>query len=118
MKRSIASKGNATKINNKNDAIKNLLIQKLKQIRIFLVQKIEHNKRPFRAKRRNKTITNIVESSKINTKKYYDYDDIQYRGIRDVKDIYHNIDEDYYKPIRVNAFSSNYIEYESNGDKR
>ena len=27
-------------------------------------------------------------------------------------------EEDYYKPVRTgNAFSSNYIEYESNGDK-
>ena len=32
--------------------------------------------------------------------------------------MYDDIDEDYYKPIRTsNAFSSNYIEYESNGDK-
>ena len=32
--------------------------------------------------------------------------------------MYNDIDEDYYKPIRVgNAFSSNYIEYESIGDK-
>ena len=32
--------------------------------------------------------------------------------------MYDDIDEDYYKPIRIgNAFSSNYIKYESNGDK-
>ena len=32
--------------------------------------------------------------------------------------MYDDIDEDYYKPIRIgNAFSSNYIDYESNGDK-
>ena len=32
--------------------------------------------------------------------------------------MYDDIDEDYYKPIKTgNAFSSNYIEYESNGDK-
>ena len=32
--------------------------------------------------------------------------------------MYDDIDEDYYKPIRIgNSFSSNYIEYESNGDK-
>ena len=32
--------------------------------------------------------------------------------------MYDNIDEDYYKLIRIdNAFSSNYIEYKSNGDK-
>ena len=32
--------------------------------------------------------------------------------------MYGDIDEDYYKPIRTgHSFSSNYIEYESNGDK-
>ena len=32
--------------------------------------------------------------------------------------MYEYIDEDYYNPIKTgNAFSSNYIEYESNGDK-
>ena len=32
--------------------------------------------------------------------------------------MYDDIDEDYYEPIRIgNSFSSNYIEYESNGDK-
>ena len=33
-------------------------------------------------------------------KKYDDYDDIGYRGIRDV---YLSIDEDYYQPIRTNS---------------
>ena len=48
-------------------------------------------------------------------KKYDDYDDIGYRGIRDV---YLSIDEDYYQPITINSgFNSNYIEYESKGDK-
>ena len=32
--------------------------------------------------------------------------------------MYSDIDDDYYKPIRIGkAFSSNYTEYESNGDK-
>ena len=32
--------------------------------------------------------------------------------------MYESDKEDYYKPIRTgNAFSNNYIEYESNGDK-
>ena len=31
---------------------------------------------------------------------YYDYDDIEYRGIGDVKNFFDwSIDEDYYKPI-------------------
>ena len=46
-------------------------------------------------------------------KKYHDYDDIEFKGIRDVKNLlYLSIDEDYYKPIRTNSsFNDNYIEY-------
>ena len=53
------------------------------------------------------------------TKKYYDYDDIEYRGIRNVRDLFDlSIDEDYYKPIIARgAFGGSYIQYESKGDK-
>ena len=52
-------------------------------------------------------------------KKYYDYDDIEYKGIRDVRNLFNlSIDVDYYKPIKTNdVFNSNYIEYEGKGDK-
>ena len=40
---------------------------------------------------------------------------MEYKGIRHIKDLYDEIDEGYYKPIK--ASNSNYIEYESNGDK-
>ena len=54
-------------------------------------------------------------------KKCYDYDDIEYKYkiIRDVRNLFNlSIGEDYYKPIKANdAFNSNYIEYESKGDK-
>ena len=57
--------------------------------------------------------------SKLN--KYYDYDDIEYKGIRNVGNLFNqSTDEDYYKPIRTtSAFDNknNYIEYESKGDK-
>ena len=51
-------------------------------------------------------------------KKYYDYDDVEYKG-RDVKNLFNlSINEDYYEPIKINdAFNRNYIEYESKGDK-
>ena len=52
-------------------------------------------------------------------KKYYDYDDTEYKGIRDAKDLFDlSIDEDYYKPIITNsAFNNNYIQYEFKGNK-
>ena len=45
--------------------------------------------------------------------------DSEYRGIRDAKNLFDlSIDEYYYKPIKTNgALNSNYIEYESKGDK-
>ena len=58
-----------------------------------------------------------LEENFSNTKKYHDYDDIEYRGIRnDLFDL--SIDEDYYKPIKIKgAFNNNYILYESKRDK-
>ena len=61
---------------------------------------------------------NCKHLSKLN--KNYDYDDIEYRVIRDVKNLFDlSINEDYYyKPTRNNsAFSNNHIEYKSKEDK-
>ena len=47
-----------------------------------------------------------------------DNDDLNYKGIRQIENLFNKIDEDYYKPIRTKgAFNNNYIEYESRGDK-
>ena len=55
--------------------------------------------------------------SKLN--KYYNYDNIEYRRIRDIENLFGEFDDDYYKPIKTrnSAFNANYIEYESRGDK-
>ena len=60
---------------------------------------------------------NVIELEKnllkLNTS--HDYDDIEYKGIRDVENLFVECDEDYYyEPIKTNG---NYIEYESRGDK-
>ena len=62
---------------------------------------------------------NLYEIELSKTKKYYDYDDIEYKGIRDLRDLFDlSISEDYYKPIIINsAFNNNYIQYEGKGDK-
>ena len=51
--------------------------------------------------------------------RYYNYDDVKYRGTRDIKDLFDlSISEDYYKPIIViSDFNNNYIQYEIKGDK-
>ena len=51
--------------------------------------------------------------------KQQDYDDFEYRGIKDVYDLFKlSIDKDYYKPILVKGgYNNNYIQYESRGDR-
>ena len=51
--------------------------------------------------------------------KYYHDDDFEFRGIRNIQDLFKSsIDEDYYKPTLVKSgYNSNYIQYESIGDK-
>ena len=60
-----------------------------------------------------------LEENLFSPKKYYDYDDTEYKGARDVKDLFDfSIDEDYYKPKITNgAFKNSYLQYESLGDK-
>ena len=61
-----------------------------------------------------------VEKNLDRLKKYCDYDDHNYRGIRDIENWFDEIDDDdYYKPIKINGvFNDNHIEYESRGDKK
>ena len=71
-------------------------------------------------KKTEKNILELEESlSKI--KKHYDYDDIEYKGIRGVGNLFiQSTDEDYYKPIKTFSVfdnKNNYIEYEIKGYK-
>ena len=81
---------------------------------------IENDKNLFalKIKEIERNLTELEENLS-KTKKYYDYDDIEYNGIRDVKDLFDlSIDEAYYKPIITKgAFNNNYIQYEIKGDK-
>ena len=53
--------------------------------------------------------------------KYHDCNDLDYYGIRDIENLFGNVDVDddnYYKPILVkSSFKNNYKYYESRGDK-
>ena len=51
--------------------------------------------------------------------KYYHDDDFEFRGIRNIQDLFKlPIDEDYYKPTLVkSSYNNNYIQFESKGDK-
>ena len=59
-----------------------------------------------------------LKKSLLSLKKYHYYDDAEYKGIRDIRNLFGEIDEDYYKPIKTKSvFNGNLIEYESRGDK-
>ena len=61
-----------------------------------------------------------LEENLLKSKKYYEYYDSEYRGIRNVRDLFDlSVNEDYYEPILVkNAFDGNYIQYESREGQR
>ena len=92
---------------------------KINEIRRNLY-KIENEKSLFEStiKEIERNITELEENLS-KTTKYYDYDDVEYRGIRNVTDLFDlSINEDYYKSIIAKgAFNNNYIQYESKGDK-
>ena len=91
---------------------------KIKEIRENLYEiENEKNLSESKTKEIKRNLTELEENLSI-TKKYYDYDDIEYRGVRNVRDLFDlSIDEDYYRPIIARgAFNSSYIQYESKGD--
>ena len=55
----------------------------------------------------------------LKLEKYQDYDDFEYRGIKNVHNLFKlSIGKDYYKPILVKSgYNNNYIQYESKEDK-
>ena len=92
---------------------------KIKEFRKNLY-KLENEKNFSESKIREieKSLTELGEN-RSKTKKYYDYDNSEYIGIRNTRDLFDlSIDEDYYKPVIVkSAFDGNYIQHESKGDK-
>ena len=85
--------------------------QELKKIKKNLYE-IENKKGRLELKKTKKYLSKLEERIyKLN--RYYDYDDVKYRGIRDIKDLFDlSISEDYYKPIIViSDFNNNYIQY-------
>ena len=74
-------------------------------------------------KEKEKIDDNLLELvNKLNKKekyRYHDRDDLDYHGIRDIENLFDNVnDNDYYKPILVkSSFNESYKYYESRGDK-
>ena len=94
----------------------------------FLQLKIKKNRRNFYEIENEKNLSkskikeiekNLIEleESIFKLNKYYDYDDEEYKGIRNIENLFGEFnDENYYEPIKTkDAFNNNYIEYESRG---
>ena len=92
---------------------------KIKEIRKNLYD-IKNPKNLFKSKTKEIEQNTIeLEERFFKLNKYYDYDDTEYQGIRDVANLFNqSTNEDYYKPVWTkSAFNCNYIEYESKGEK-
>ena len=78
----------------------------------------EKNLFPSKIKEAERNLLELEENL-FKLKKYYDYEDTEYKVIRGVKDLFDLlIDEDYHKPIITNgAFNNYYIQYESKGNE-
>ena len=101
-----------------NDARHKFSKLKRKEVRKNLKIENEKGLSESKIKEIEKNLTELEENFS-KTKKYYDYDDIEFREITNVRDLFDSsTDEDYYKPIIArSAFNSSYIQYESWGDK-
>ena len=80
------------------------------------------NKENLSGKDKEKIDNDLLELvNKFNKKEKYRHngrDDLHYHGIRDIENLFDNIDYDYYKPILVkSSFDENDKYYESRGDK-
>ena len=117
----VSENKNKTRIEKIKEEIKKLQHkfsrQELKEILKSLYE-IE-NRKNLSASKKTKKCLNKLEKIIYKLNIYYDYDDVEYRGIKDINDLFgFSISEDYFKPIIVNnAFNNNYIQYESKRDK-
>ena len=61
----------------------------------------------------------VIKLNKKEKYRYYDCDDLDYHGIRDIENLFDaDNNEDYYNPILVkSSFNESYKYYESRGDK-
>ena len=80
--------------------------------------KVENKKGLSGLKKHRKHLDELDEKN-CKLDKYYHDDDFEFRGIRNMQDLFKlSIDKDYYKPTLVKSgYNNNYIQCESKGDK-
>ena len=74
--------------------------------------------RKFSVKKTSKYLDELHERI-TRLDKYHDYDDFEYKGTKDIENLFKiSIDKDYYKPkFNKSGYNKNYGQYESKGDK-
>ena len=96
--------------------------QYFKELEKKNISKKEQKKvKEYRGKQeKNEQCLKQLKENLNKSKKYYDYDDRDYKGIRDIENLFGEVHEEYYyKPVKTkSAFCGNYIEYESEGTER
>ena len=79
---------------------------------------IESKKKLLNSKRTIKYLDELGKK-KIKLDKYQDHDDYEYKGIKNIKNLFKlSIDKDYYKPVLTKSgYNGNYVQYETKGAK-
>ena len=91
----------------------------LNKLRLLSQKKRDQKRSLQNRNQKNPSTQKIKKIEKIlsRLKKYHDYDDIEYRGTRDIKNLFDlSIGQDYYNDYHY-AFNGYCIEYESKEDK-
>ena len=111
---------NKERIDNIRGGLKDLSYKlsksKLKEIKVNLYN-IEKRKK-ISSKKTNKYLDEL-DKKILKLDKYHDHDDYEYKGIKNIKDLFKpSIDKDHYKAVLVKSgYNNNYVQYESKGDK-
>ena len=86
-----------------NELRDRFLKPKIKEIRKNLYEIEKKNLSESKIKEIEKNLLKLEENL-FRLKRYYDYDDAEYKGIRDIGNLFNqSTDEDYYKPVRTKA---------------
>ena len=93
----------------------NILKSELKDIKwnLYNIEKQKKN-----CSRKTSIYLDELDKRILNLDKNHDYDDYEYKGIKDIEELFKiSIDKDYYKPkLTKSGYNRNYVQYESKGD--
>ena len=109
---------NKKRIDNIREDLKDLSYKLSKSEYKDIKTKLYNIEKKFSSNRTSKFF-NELDKKILKLDEYRDYDDYEYKGIKNIKDLFKtSISKDHYKPKLVNSgYNNNYVEYESRGDR-